>query len=319
VQLLQLKLPPSANGAPLRFNPAQKTRGAANPRILSTARNRGAQTLIVPDAPPDLKLDHSVPLPFALPGLETHFAPELATAPPASAFTEANPARKANVLSLPDDPRITAATVLIPKVNQSADVSDGLSGSLQPASVEARLQTAQARPLGNISNGTGDSTNAKELQLNALGKFTRLDLPPDGGFQASVLGASISEQYPEIATALSGKIVSTVYLKVGRGRNWTLEFWAPGAPVEAPWAYEIYSPGDLQMPPETESVLIGGTLNTSGRLENLQLLLPPEWPQKDVVFRLLEHWKFRPAARSGEPVAVQVLLAIPQRQEEERQ
>jgi hypothetical protein len=61
----------------------------------------------------------------------------------------------------------------------------------------------------------------------------------------------------------------------------------------------------------TEAVLVGGVLNTSGQFEDLHLLLPPEWPQRDSLLITMGRWRFRPAARNGVAVAVQVLLVIP--------
>jgi hypothetical protein len=256
------------------------------------------QTLLVPDAPRDLALQRPIPLPFV--------TLEPAIALPDPILPNPPPAPKANILSLPDQPVQAATTLLVPKVNQSAGGGPSTqSQSGAPSEPSVSLNT-EPRP-----SGSGSPSDAE------MANVTRLDLPPDGQFPASVLGPSISEQYPDINTGLSGKVVSTVYLKVGFQKSWALEFWAAGSPPDAPWPYEIYRPENLDMPPEAEAVLISGRINENGRFENLQLLLPPEWPQKDSLFRALQHWKFRPAMRNGIPISVDVLLSIPQNAENE--
>ena len=146
--------------------------------------------------------------------------------------------------------------------------------------------------------------------------LTRLDLAPNGHFPISVLGPSVSALYPDITSPLTGRIVSTVYLKLGLKRSWTLEFCgctadANTGALEAPWAYLLFRPDNLQMPPGSEAVLVGGVLDINGQLQELHLLLPPELPQKELLLHVMGLWRFRPAARNGVPVAVQVLLVIP--------
>jgi hypothetical protein len=62
---------------------------------------------------------------------------------------------------------------------------------------------------------------------------------------------------------------------------------------------------------EADVILVRGMLNSHGRLEQLTLLLPSEWPDSQGFFRALEQWEFRPATREGEPIAVEVMLVIP--------
>lgn len=292
VELLQLK---ASISSPQRtafpFIPMPRTQSTAESHHFAhLAKNHAPQTLIVPGAPPELKLPNPIPAPFALSWQVVE--PATGGLPLLLGAAGARPPTT-GILSLPDDPPITARALLIPKVSQSAELSN--------------------------ANGVGRENDNESAGRppGELGKLTRLGLPPDGKFRASVRGPSISELYPDIATGLSGKIVSTVYLKVGAGKSWTLEFWDPGAaPLDPPWAYQIYRPENLQIPPDTEAILIGGTININGHFENLQLLLPPEWPPKDTLLQALQRWKFRPAARDGEPVAVKVLLVIPRRSDE---
>jgi hypothetical protein len=238
-------------------------------------------------------------------------ATELASAPPASALTNSNPPPKAKILSVPDDLPVAAPAVLLPKVNQSAanQVVENLDGNA--ASPRHHVESQPSRD--DFENATlRDSVDTSQEKFKESPQTTRIDLPANGEFPVSVLGPSVSDQYPDVANALGGKIVSTVYLQVGLSKSWTLEFWAPGTPApDAPWAYEIYRPDDLKMPPETDAVLVSGTLNPSGQLADLRVLLPLEWPTEESLLPTLSRWKFRPAMRNGQPVAVQILIVIP--------
>jgi hypothetical protein len=183
----------------------------------------------------------------------------------------------------------------------------------------AKANEAKPIPAVSPSLGPGPSSSAKDTQDKSAQpeRTTRIDLPRDGVFTMSVMGESAMRQYPELASSSTAKVVSSVYLKVGLKKSWVLEF-SPNepksgtGPLAPPWLYELYRPDELQKSPEEGAVLVAGVLNASGQFENLQLLMPKEWPQKDHVLQALVHWKFRPATRNGEAVAVKILLIIPQ-------
>ena len=67
---------------------------------------------------------------------------------------------------------------------------------------------------------------------------------------------------------------------------------------------------NLALPADADALLVRGRLNTDGRLEQLAILAPTEWAQKDSLFHALAQWRFRPAMKDGQPVAVEVLLVI---------
>jgi hypothetical protein len=72
---------------------------------------------------------------------------------------------------------------------------------------------------------------------------------------------------------------------------------------------------NLTLPADADALLVRGRLNAEGRLEQLVMLAPSEWAQKDSLFHALEQWKFRPAAKNGQAVVVEVLLVIPRQEE----
>lgn len=116
---------------------------------------------------------------------------------------------------------------------------------------------------------------------------------------------------------MPGRIVATIYLRVGLPKNWILEYWAPGssaAGMEAPWPYTIFRPNPT-LPEDTDALLVKGHLTVEGKLEQLALMAPTDLAQKETLFHALAEWRFRPAARKGEPVEVDLLLVIPRQPE----
>jgi hypothetical protein len=140
--------------------------------------------------------------------------------------------------------------------------------------------------------------------------LTRIDLPRDGKPRSNVLGES-----PE----MQGRLVSTIYIRVGLKKNWTLEYWSQGntTALDAPWPYTLFRPTNLVLPSDADSLMVSGHLDVEGKLEQLKMLAaPPKWTQSDLLLHALEQWVFRPAAKDGVPTAVDVLFVIPPQPEE---
>ena len=71
-------------------------------------------------------------------------------------------------------------------------------------------------------------------------------------------------------------------------------------------------------PPEgwrygNEYLLVHGYLDTAGRFRDLRILpahqARPSY--SEALLQYLTHWEFRPAAQDGQPVMVEVILAVP--------
>jgi hypothetical protein len=166
---------------------------------------------------------------------------------------------------------------------------------------------------GTMSNGT-------------LTGATRLELPKDGKFGVVVLGSTASVPYPESAGALSGKVVYTVYLKVGLRKSWILQYCLAKAaapeglggrsvvPVEAPWPFLIMRP-DQRSTSDPDYIIVHGKLTAEGKFEQLAMVFPEELDTKELIVKSLNLWAFRPAKRDGVPVGVEVLLIIPRQPE----
>jgi len=105
-------------------------------------------------------------------------------------------------------------------------------------------------------------------------------------------------------------------------KNWILQYCLPGeveqrflakgsaTPLDAPWPYLMLRP-DLEIGSSVDALMLRGMVNAEGHFEQLALVLPSEFPQKQLLLSSLKKWEFRPAKRDQQPIAVEVLLIIP--------
>ena len=262
------------------------------------------QTLVVAGAPAALKLNQAIPLPelaawwmVPLPSQKLSApSPTVAHGEPLPDFV---PTAGINIVSLPEPPHRAPAVVTIPEVNQSA-ASQSASGAVSVS--------APALPSATTGNSSPANATAAASSASGGGSMARIDLPPDGRVASAILGQSAH---------LPGRVVSTIYLKVGLRRTWILEYWTAGnaGGVDAPWAYHMLRP-EVAIPGDAEAVIVRATLNVEGRLEHFAMLAPDPWPQQDALFRVLGEWRFRAAARNGQAIRADVLLVIPRQPEE---
>jgi hypothetical protein len=151
---------------------------------------------------------------------------------------------------------------------------------------------------------------------------TRLTLPKDGHYSAVVLGPAAAAPYPESVGALSGKMIYTVYLRVGLRKNWILQYCLPktaeqritargsATPIDAPWPFLILRPDQLSASGE-EYVMVHGMITSEGQFDHLSMVFPEALEKKDLLISSLNKWEFRPASRDRVPTTVEVLLIIP--------
>jgi hypothetical protein len=212
-----------------------------------------------------------------------------------------------------------------------ADVGLGIgrgtaaSGSGSASSGSGSASSGLGAAGSGTTSGTGGSANGSSgtLATDMVG-LTRLTLPKDGKFGVVVSGAAGSTPYPESVGALSGKVVYTVYLKVGWRKNWILQYCLPqtaesarkgtASPLDAPWPLLMLR-SDRLRDFDPDYVIVHGMLKSDGQFEKLAMLFPAELEQRDLLLKSLKLWAFRPASRDGEPVAVEVLLIIPRQPE----
>jgi hypothetical protein len=235
-----------------------------------------------------------------------------------------------NVISQPNAPQPLTPSV-VPPANQIAPedrAGGGLEGAHPPvapgSNVPGTLPAAgAAAPSGPTADragatGTQPSPGGSGVLRSPGGKFTVLPQPPDGKFAVVIQGSPDSLQYPESAGLLGGRIVYTVYLRVGLRKNWILQYTLPRdaravttnrTPIEPPWPLLILRPDELTARPIY--IIVHGKITVAGEFDQLSVVSPREFEKQDVLLNSLKQWKFRPALRDGEPAAIDVLLIIP--------
>ena len=175
--------------------------------------------------------------------------------------------------------------------------------------------TSRASGAGSSNNGAGNDSALG----NGISGVTRIDLPKDGKFGVVVLGSAGSARYPEAAGALGGKIVYTVYLRVGLRKNWILQYCLPrtvenskghATAVDAPWPFLIMRP-DRWSASDPDYIMMHGMITSAGHFDQIEVVFPNELEKKDLLLSSLKTWAFRPASLDGEPTPVEVLLIIP--------
>jgi hypothetical protein len=114
----------------------------------------------------------------------------------------------------------------------------------------------------------------------------------------------------------------TVYLHVGLGKSWILQYSVPRAEAtaevpsiirpEAPWPYEIVRPHLGTNDCNSDAILVHGFVNLTGRFERLAIVFSPGFAQTQSLLSALQQWQFRPALQNGKLAAVEILLIIPE-------
>jgi hypothetical protein len=254
----------------------------------------------------------------------------------------------ARVMSISD--LQTQGPVLIPLANQTSQTASTQSlaprppekssgeGNGNPASKQngigagqsAGEQGGKAAPGGGPVAQKGGSTAPSQGSDVGSGlgnepSVTRITLPKDGQFGVVVVGSSLAEQYPETVEIWKSRLVYTVYLHVGLGKSWILQYSVPRTEEaaaagsitrpEAPWPYDMVrphlAPGDFN----SDAILVHGFINPAGRFEQLAVVFPLEFAQPKFLLSALQQWQFRPARQNGLVTPVEVLLIIPEETE----
>lgn len=186
-----------------------------------------------------------------------------------------------------------------------------------PAGNGTAVQTA-----ANTAPGPGSDAGSA---LDDPASVNRITLPRDGQFGVVVVGSALAEQYPETVGLWSGRLVYTVYLHVGAGKSWILQYSLPpaaqaagtanGARPDAPWPYDIvrprFDPDDFT----SDALMVHGFVNAAGHFERLALVFPADFAKAKFLLSALQQWEFRPARQNGQVAAVEVLLIIPEETE----
>ena len=210
--------------------------------------------------------------------------------------------------------------------HQDIGSGSGKSSANGPASQTAKSFTSgpasQTAPQASPQNGaaTGLAQGTAGPGSSVRPSSVHISLPRDGQFGVVVVGSSVAESYPETAELWSGRMASTVYLRVGLAKSWILQYSLPrlldaaasgGGRLEAPWPYEIVRPNLELADMDVDALILHGFVNKDGRFEKLEVAFPAQFVQSAMVLNVLNQWQFRPAKENGQMTAVEVLLIIP--------
>jgi hypothetical protein len=255
-----------------------------------------------------------------------------------------------HVLALSPDPAPLAdalKSLFIPAGNQLARLPGapplfgfpGLNGSNAAASIPSNSVMGD----GVLGEAAIEDSGSAELlhSLPGDGRVFGLLTPPglagtplrvlhpsNGVFDVVVVQSSGGEAFPEATAALSGRPIYTVYLQVGAPKEWILQYCVPNraapvqtgnfvnlgnpAPVGAPYPMvTIRPPEDWQH--GSGYLLVHGFLDEAGHLRNMTVLSNHDQasPTTGAILEYLAYWEFRPAVVDGQPVKVEVILAVP--------
>ncbi len=264
-------------------------------------------------------------------------AKDPAQAPPQTTSKSSAQPTPATIVSLSD--LRTEGTVVLPPANETASAST--SGLLAPGRPEdVGKADGNSAGQGAAANGKASASGAdKGAGANAgadppaagegLGNFgsvAKYVLPRDGQFGVIVVGNSLEETYPEAAELWGGRLAYTVYLHVGLRKSWILQYALPAdavvssggnaAKISAPWPYTIVRPNIAPGAITTDAIMIHGFIDKAGRFASLAVAFPVQFQQAAFVLGSLRQWEFRPASQAGQPTAVEVLLIIPDEEDE---
>jgi len=268
-------------------------------------------------------------------------------APETSSTSNAEPT-PTTVVSL-SDIQMKQGTVALPPANSSAPSSQ--QGALKQGPGQAQNpftvfpRNADGRGGTGAGSGTGDSKDKANSASNSNGAANgagtkgspgsatgsglgtepptkRIVLPKTGVFGSVVVGSSLAEKYPESSRMWRGRLAYTVYLHVGLSRSWIMQYSLPQSEdadeagnvlqLNAPWPYNIVRPSNGAGEMEADALMVHGFVNTDGRFEGLNILVPPAYDGAELMLKSLQQWEFRPAVQNGQNVRVEVLLIIPE-------
>jgi hypothetical protein len=209
---------------------------------------------------------------------------------------------------------------------------------LHGETVARATSQAEARSGGSKSGGQAPAAVSGPVRSfgTPLGRVEVLDLPggaqqwrfpPGGSFDVVIVQPSADATIPDAGRFLTGHPVQTVYIALGTGRDWVLQycFTAPGSAssqsgmvvtlgpqpkLDAPFIQKAL------VPPQTllrgiQPALFQAILDVNGRFAHLRPVADSNYSALMELLPYLEQWQFRPAKLDGVPTEVEVLLFVP--------
>jgi hypothetical protein len=279
---------------------------------------KARQTLIQPDSPGAASLVDPLP----------SFEIRAARTPESEISGE-----HANILSVNPQPLDLPNRLIVPPGNAIAEGGDSNSTGATEAGDSAApplssspvvRETAGDRTGTAADNTWKTSTVASKNELPTQPEAKIIERSPSGNFDAVIVQASPNPSAE--GSLLQGRPVYTVYIAVGTPKDWMLYFCVPGesasastgpvvrlnpsAVVRPPWPTHLVVP-QMAPPAGEKYVLIHGSVDVTGKFQNLTIVRPLANGAADGLLNSLAAWEFRPATKDGVPVVVEALLSIP--------
>jgi hypothetical protein len=155
----------------------------------------------------------------------------------------------------------------------------------------------------------------------------QLRFPSSGAFDVVIVESSPGATIPDAERLLTGRPVQTVFLTLGTGQDWTLQYCLPAngsaaaqagmvvtlgeqPKVEAPFIQQALIPSQ-RVVLATRPALFQGALSVNGRFVRLRPVIDAVYQPFLELLPYLEQWQFRPAKVDGVPTEVEVLLLVP--------
>ncbi len=212
---------------------------------------------------------------------------------------------------------------------QQAGHGDSSSKGTDLASQQMQGSQGNSAKPGGAQKGTSQanlSTDAGHDAAQSVGNgneppLTRISLPQNGQFGVVVVGSTLQDQYPETSGIWGGRLVYSVYLRLGLAKNWILQYSLPSAAdaakagngnrIDAPWPYYLVRPTALPADAYADALMIHGYVNADGHFESPTFAFSPGTADAGTILAALKQWRFRPARQNGQIARVEVLLIIP--------
>lgn len=209
----------------------------------------------------------------------------------------------------------------------------------QGGNATARGQARTDTPSGGDKLGSQAAAGVPgpiRTRVTALGRVQILDLPdgaqqwqfPSGGsFDVVIVQPSPGATIPDAEQLLTGRPVQTVYLTLGTGQDWVLQYCLPATRMTSSQSGMVVTLGQepkldapfIQrafVPPQrllqgTQPALFQATLDVNGRFASLHPVMDANYRPGMELLPYLEQWQFRPAKLDRVPVEVEILLLVP--------
>ncbi len=177
---------------------------------------------------------------------------------------------------------------------------------------------------GGSGTGSGYGLSGVAVGVPNVPPPTRIEYPVNGTFDVVLVQTTPLDGLIDSRGLLTGEPIYTVYVPVGLGKEWIIQYCKPGsaleiegavihlgnpAPLKAPYPRVTLIPARSEMP-ALGRLIYHGFINKQGRFEELEKVRGEE-EKGQKIQSYLATWEFRPATQDGVPVRVEFLLIIP--------